>query len=86
MDGGLQFILGKQDRAQWDAGIVTDTNPFLKYSYLDESGLKNVEIELICTEDPEGELVVFGEVDTGFYKFQLLSKCSCWDGCKDDSL
>ena len=84
LDGGLQFILGKQDSAQWDTGIVTGTNPILTYSYSDESGQKNVEIELICSEDSDDELVALGEIDIGFYKFQLTSKCSCWDGCKNE--
>lgn len=80
LDGGLQFILGKQESAQWNIGA----NPVLMYSYSDQSGQKNVEIELICNEDSNGELIALGEVDIGFYKFQLTSKCSCWDGCKDE--
>ena len=83
-DGQYEIILGKQDSAQWDVGTGA-SNPLLKYSYNDPtSGQRNVEIELICNDDPQGDLVVVGEPSIGLYKFQLSSKCSCWNGCKGE--
>lgn len=85
-NGDLQYTLGKQDSAQWDAGAGSGSNPSLSFSYLDPSGQKNVKIDLICNDNADGELVALGETPpgSGYYDFQLLSKCSCWDGCKGE--
>ena len=86
--GDLQYTLGKQDSAQWDAGADADSNPTLSFSYQDPTGQKNVKIDLICNDNSDGQLEALGETPpgSGSFGFQLSSKCSCWDGCSTKSL
>ncbi|CAF1085215.1 unnamed protein product [Adineta ricciae] len=77
-DKTLTFILGKQDSAKWNEGAGAGTNPTIEYTF----ELKHVTVELQCTDSATAELEALGESPTNNYKFRLLSKCSCWNGCK----
>lgn len=79
-----QFTLSRQDSAKWDAGAGSGSDATLKYSLQDGAVLRQVEITLKCDTNVDGDLVSLGEFGTALYKFELTSKCACWDGCKGE--
>ncbi|CAF1660449.1 unnamed protein product, partial [Adineta ricciae] len=77
-DKQFTFILGKQESAEWNPGRGLGTNPSITYTY----DTKQASIQLMCATDETNQLEVLGEGPTNFYKFRLINKCACWDGCK----
>lgn len=78
-DGLYQFALGTQESTQWDARSGLGDKPSVSYS----TNGKQVQVTLICDRDASTpELEALGENPTNFYKFTLIHKCACWDGCQ----
>lgn len=80
MDGQLQFSIGKQDSAKWDAGDA-GRNPTVTYT----DGPKLTQVELVCTQDTPGDVIALGENPQEVYKFRMSSKCACPGGCTGES-
>ncbi len=78
MDGQFTFVLGTQDSTRWNEN--PGTNPSISYSNAE----KQVQMELVCSPDTADTLIALGEDPINTYKFQLIGKCSCWNGCSGE--
>ncbi|CAF3734598.1 unnamed protein product [Adineta steineri] len=78
-DGKLSFSLGKQESVKWNPGAGLASLPSISYS----EGFKQVTVTLQCSTDGSENFEAFGESPVNNYKFRLIHKCACYDGCKN---